>query len=304
MRILRSIHAILTAALAVAVGLLACDQKPKGDPAPPRGSPRVVVLSPAIATIMRDLGAADMMVGRHGFDAWSDATIPVCGDQLGPDLEAIERVDPTHVLVQPAGGLIPTALSHRAAARGYDVRSLSILTLDDIREAVRTLGELTGRRERAAELDAACALAWPVNGHAGVPGAAGGGRVLLLHTIDPPAAFGPGSFHYQVLERIGATPAILEGRPYITLDAEAIVRLAPEVIVLVQPREPGTPAAEPSPSSVIARLGGLAKLDLPALRTQRLALIDDPEAALPGTNMLRFTELLREAISVSAVPRP
>ncbi len=62
------------------------------------------------------------------------------------------------------------------------------------------------------------------------------GRVLMLAGVRPPTALGPGSYHHEILVGLGATPAIAQGAPYVTLDAEDLLRLAPDVIILVQPR--------------------------------------------------------------------
>jgi hypothetical protein len=64
-----------------------------------------------------------------------------------------------------------------------------------------------------------------------------GGRVLLLWPSSPPAAVGPGSFHHEILERVGGVPAIEEGSAYIELDAEDVLGLAPDGIVLIAARE-------------------------------------------------------------------
>src|SRR5688572_2242849 len=85
------------------LGVCACDRSaPAPGPATAdrAGPPRVVALSPGLAVTMRDLGLGDLLAGRHGFDAWSDPALPVCGDQSGLDYERLLAVRPTHILVQ------------------------------------------------------------------------------------------------------------------------------------------------------------------------------------------------------------
>ena len=52
------------------VVMLGCSRRP---PVPPSSSaPRVVVLSPALAITMHDLGMAHLIVGRHAWDTVTD----------------------------------------------------------------------------------------------------------------------------------------------------------------------------------------------------------------------------------------
>ena len=102
------------------------------------------------------------------------------------------------------------------------------------------------------------------------------GTILLLASIDPPAAVGPGSFHHDLLLELGLTPAIdaahpLAG-PWIELDAEDVRRLSPDGIIFLLP---GTPT--------VPELGVLGRLGLPALEAGRAGVVSDPLALLPST---------------------
>lgn len=278
-------------ALLALFSLGACD---KPAPATPPGSPRVVALSPAIAVIVNDLGHAGLVVGRHAYDASLDPAIPVCGDQAAIDYETLLRVRPTLVLTQWGTRALPEALVRQGKARGYEIADYRLLTLDDIAGTVRDID----RRLRPANTPptAACDVltdrmnkAWSPR-----PILAKAGRVLLLAAVSPPASTGPGSFNYQVLQRIGATPAITEGGAYIILDAEDIIRIAPDAIVLIDPRGRDAPPSRRDPR---AALGPIAALDTPAARTNRFAVIDDPGALTPATTMIRFADDLADTLS-------
>jgi ABC-type Fe3+-hydroxamate transport system substrate-binding protein len=271
--------------------------------------PRVVALSPAIAVALRDIGLADLIVGRHGFDAWTDQSIPVCGDQSGIDYEALLAAKPTHVLVQWGQRDLPTRLADLAERHRWTVRSFNPLSLSEVREMAGVLSDLFPRGtidegahdEELPPWLAAMDAAWRKQD--GERAAAG--RVLVLHGVSPPNALGPGSFHYQVLERIGGTPALTQGSPYITLDLEDVRALAPDAIVLLSPRPPGSPspAAAMTAPELAAAIGPLSRLDIPAVRNARIAVIDDPECLLPSTSMVRFAQELARVLDGWAQPR-
>jgi len=288
---------------------------PPGDKAlQATGTPRIVALSPAVAVTLRDLGLADRIVGRHGYDLALDPAVPVCGDQLGIDYEALIRVRPTHILTEWGAREIPARLKELAAANNWSLRDYTQLKLDDVIDNTVKLGlEFAGKDAAALGGDA----------HAEAPPAALGslvnrmqaawrkphkpltaGRILLLESIDPPAAVGPGSFHQDILQRIGGTPAITSGKAYMTLDLEDILRLAPDGIVLLAPRPPRTPEGPPaSTRDLIKRLGRIGTLDIPAIRNSRVALIDDPCCLLPGSSLLIYSEQLEAVLAAWSSPR-
>ncbi|MFN0132420.1 MAG: ABC transporter substrate-binding protein [Phycisphaerales bacterium] len=273
-----------------AVVLLRSNGTSKPSPTPP-GAARVVALSPALAVIARDLGFAPLIVGRHGYDMVLDRAMPVCGDQAGIDYEALLRVRPTLVLTEWSGELPPRLLT-LGKQHGWRIQNFNLLTLDDIADATVWLAGTLGTGlpdSPASALSRRMDAAWSLH-----PGLERAGRVLLLESLDPPAALGPGSCHHQVLVRIGGTPAIVTGAPYVTLDAEDLLRLAPDAIVWINPRDPAAPHAADAldPAALRRRLGRIGDLDLPAFRTGRVALIDDPLSLTPSTAMIAFAEHL------------
>ena len=81
------------------------------------------------------------------------------------------------------------------------------------------------------------------------------GRVLLLWPTNPPAAVGPGSFHHEVLVRAGGRPAIESGSAYIELDAEGVLALAPDAIMVISPRDVGEAAGTHDWQAIESLLG-------------------------------------------------
>jgi ABC-type Fe3+-hydroxamate transport system substrate-binding protein len=256
-------------------------------------SPRIVSLSPAIAISLRDLGFEQLIVGRDAYDRILPASIPVCGDLEGIDYEHLLSVRPTHILTQLGVKQFPARLEELAQRNKWMLRNFPQLSLEDIASVARDLENIFAPSAPAAPVFKEMERAWSKRGE-GFPGA---GRVLLLAAVDSPSAFGPGSCHQQILERIGATPAIKDGAPYITLDAEDVLKLSPDAIILILPREPGTPAANATPAEVRRLLGRVGQLDIAAVKNGRLALIDDPLAHTPSTAMIGVADEMAKILS-------
>lgn len=270
-------------------------------------TPRIVVLSPALAIILKDLGLAPAIVGRHAWDLALDPALPVCGDQSGVDFEALLRVRPTHVVVQWGERALPPRLVELAKEQGWTLINENPLALDDIPSAAKHLEhdfEAAIAHEHAQDhadaliaslVDACGQRVEDTTTNPPTPSAPGvwQGRILLLAATSPPAALGPGSWHYEILSRLGGTNAITSGGPYQTLDAEDVTTLAPNGIVILQPRgtkDAETPtrnvASEFDPVDLKQRLGLLAGLSIPAITNGRIALIDDPFALAPSSSII------------------
>ncbi|MBL0870569.1 MAG: hypothetical protein IBJ18_08345 [Phycisphaerales bacterium] len=286
---------------------------------------RVVVLSPGLAQTLRTLNLAHLVVGRHAFDEWSDPALPVCGDQTGIDFEKLLLVRPTHVLIQWGKRDLPERLVSLASKQGWILRDYPLLTLDDVADASSDVLTMLAIPERArqqklresaivegrVELPDEETLMLAATALKNIAPIAAqsrfNGSILLLHSTTPPAALGPGSFHHDLLVKLGLTPAITQGSAYMPLDREDVLRRAPEAIILIQPSRAGEARAPRNATigdatprvitgeAAIARLGGLKDLDIPAIKNRRVALIDEPTALLPGLGLVRVAEAMRLA---------
>ena len=253
------------------------------DSAPRQGTePRLVVLSPALAAIIDDLGLADRVVGRHGYDLVLDPSIPVCGEQQAIDYEALVRVEPTHLLIEWGSRELPSRLTELADRRGWAVRGFQTLTLDDVDRATRELEALFPQAVAGPRIERFHELT------AGPPDAPRfGGRVLLVMNTSPQIiALGPGSAHHELLVRTGGVPAIEDGSPYMPLHAEDVLRLAPDAVIVIE-------AGEASPD---ARLGVLDGLAIPAIESGRVAVIADRLALLPSTRLADVADEMRRIL--------
>lgn len=261
--------------------LSACGEAPTRTPGP---GVRVATTSPAVGVMLRDFGAAHLAVGRSGYDTALDAALPVVGDAAGLDLERLAMLRATHVFVETGAGAPPAGLDRLARAEGFEVDTFELTGLK----------HLVGLADRVHGVVSQVVDAGPpprerfASALARDDTLAGAGRVLLLVAGTPMAALGPGSVHHEVLVSMGGVPAIVEGRPYMPLDAEDVLSLSPEAIVLLSPGET---------RSWESLLGVWSGLPVPAVSSGRVVVLRDPEVLMASTSTLRYAHDLRAQLA-------
>lgn len=279
-------------------------------PAPPtRATPpaiRVAALAPAIAQMLQDMHADDLLVARHGWDRVR-TDLPVAGDQSGIDYEALIGARPTHVLLQWGERDLPERLHALAREHGWVVRSFPLLTLSDIQSALAWMHAEVVRPALGERAPPPPDLLGQIDALRS-PACARAGRVLLVHNANPDV-LGPGSYHHEILERLGGAPAITRGKAFMSLDAEDVLRLNPDAIILIPARDPGTPplAGGLDAAALRERLGRAGTLDIAAVRSGRIAVIDDPLALSPSTALVGVARRMSEVLAEwgrKAAPEP
>lgn len=297
--------------IGVAACLVSCGPGGGGGSAGGDDGPRYVVLSPALAVMLRDIGQEDRIVARHAHDLVLDGSLPVAGELGRIDYEVVLATRPTHVLIEWGSGenALPERLAELSRSRGFEVMRFELLTLDDIVRAMDRLEDDLPEADHGPERgywQEQMERAWG-GGTQERDGAelAAAGRVLLVASTDPVIGVtGPGSWHHQILEAIGGVPAVTTGAPWMELSVEDVARLAPDGIILIQPR--GVEEAEVGwvgVEEVLERLGPVGRLDIPAVRSGRVALLDDPLAHTPSTAMVGLTGQMRGILEAWAEAR-
>ena len=267
--------AIVMSVLACVI-LAACEH----EPAAPAEGVRIATTSPAVGVMLRDFNAESLVVGRSGYDVALDPALPVVGDMAGFDLERLSTLGATHVFVETGASKPPQGLLEVAESAGFELVPFELTSLEQlielatrVHEAVSPLVEAgpapSALFESALRRDDALSKA---------------GSVLLLIAGSTPAALGPGSVHHEVLIEIGGTPAITAGRPYMPLDAEDLLKLAPNAIVLFAPDKD---------EAWEDMLGSVADLPLPAVEYGRVLVLRDEDVLMASTSTLRYADALR-----------
>lgn len=248
---------------------------------------RIATTSPAVGIMLRDFGAEGLAVGRSGYDVALDPSLPVVGDAAGIDLEQLSATGATHVYVETGASAPPAGLAELAGDVGFEVRAFELTNLEQLIELADGVHGLVSSEIDSGETPSqrfARALQ-PDDSLAGV------GRVLLLMPGEPAAALGPGSVHHEVLVAIGGASVLDAGRPYMPLDAEDVLTLSPDAIVVLAPGKAG---------DWRELLGPLADLPIPAVEAGRVAVFRDDEVLMASTSTLRYAGELRRQLEAWA----
>lgn len=244
-------------------------------------APRIASTSPAITDTLVELGLIEHLVGRSAYCTSVPRGMPVVGDLRAFDAERLAAVDPAILLVQtPLAGVDP-ALAAFCESRGIRLVARRLDALEDLAALVRTIGsEVPGlgldpaRADRLAPRIAEALAAIEAPSAPDAPTA----RVLLLAGADPFLAVGRGGYLDELLARAGFANAF-EGSGYAELPAEAVVALAPELVLGLAGSGDGAArmreavARLPWPDGGAPRLATGAEPDLlaPSLRAVRAA---------------------------------
>jgi iron complex transport system substrate-binding protein len=254
--------------LAVVAGLGCSDRTP---PPEERGS-GIVSLSPAMTTIVQDLGAGERLVGRTPWCRGVDG-LPVVGALDGVDAEMLVGLHPAIVVNQPpASGPDPVLLALRERL-GFELiggrldGSGDVITaIDALRSAGVGDPQRTEDRRRAmVEVQAAAAEV-----EVSAP------SVLILFSVDPFSTAGAGTYLDEVIRAAGGrNPSTRAG--WIELSVEELVGLAPDVVLLVTGSPDSMGAIETVPWG-----------DRP-----RILILEDPDALEPSTRMPAVVDRVR-----------
>lgn len=249
----------------------------KSSSSPAQGAPkRIVSLSPSTTELLRVLGAIDRLVGRdeYSVEPKSILHLPVLGDFLSPNVEAIAGLKPDLVLLDKSQQRAAEALS----VLGIATLSVGMHQVADVRDGIRAVAKAIDRVDRAdalllamdAELSKHVALGKSRRVHP---------RVLVIIDRAPKAlrnlvAAGPNTYLDELLTIVGGVN-VMAGSPvrYPQLSAEQILRSAPDIIIdLSKSGDPGLTAYE------LVR-------EVPAFVHKRIHLVDDPLLLSPSARV-------------------
>lgn len=200
-------------------------------PTAPTGvSPRIVSYSPAVTSMIFDMGLGAHVVGVTGqCELPPGQKRPVVGDTYSVNVEAIASVEPDIVMIQQRSDRFDALRQVRPAAK---IEHFEIETLADVADAVERIGKLAGkesvgtqaRREYLDKLDHVRKMTQ------GLPRP----KVLFLlaYQYDKAGTGGQKSFVHELIELAGGTDAAGEYKRWADLDAEAVLKLQPDVLVV------------------------------------------------------------------------
>ena len=224
-------HPILASvATAVALAVTAACGRAPADAARAPGAgnaARIVSLSPALTRTVCMLGGKSAVVGRTPWCEAPDAV--VVGTLEDRNLEAIAALRPTLVLRQSSAA--DPALETVAASSGATVHTWHFDRVEDVRAGLDPLarllaeGGIPGADVAARDLVARHLQAITVPVRSISP-------VLFLFSVDPPMAFGSGTYVDDLWRAMGGVNAITKAG-YPAMTAEDVIRLAPSAVVVI-----------------------------------------------------------------------
>ena len=236
---------------------------------------RIASLSPAMTTIVIDLGLGGHLVGCTPFCRGLDAPTPIVGSLSGIDAEVLLRVKPTVVLLQPGVGGADSGLVGLSKRNGFTIVQQRLDSLADVEAAIRAIGSACQEGDGSEELEGLCR---EISLLRSAPRDRGP-RCVLLYSVEPLGAAGGGTYLDEILSAAGAQNA-LGSQGWLELSAEELIALAPDVVVVF---------AASSPKGLEG---------LPWAHRPRIVHLDSPDALEPSSRAPAIAEELREALGV------
>lgn len=258
-----------------------------------KGCQRILSAAPNVTEICCALGLSRCLVGRTRYCTYPPAVAGVTSIGALNDLnvETLLGLAPDMVLVSGTS----RAIADRIARLGVRFETVPDVSLNDLYEGIRRVGELSGRTQTADGLIAAVRadLATVAARFAGGPSE----RVLIATAPlrDPPGpvdAAGPSSFYDDLLGLGGYANALPPGtRPFSSVTLEAVLRADPDVIVELVPDVAARPLGDADALRIWARVG-----DLKAVAAGRVYTLVGPQHFVLGPRIAQTFEALCELI--------
>ena len=249
---------------------------------------RIISLTPSVTELVVALGMTNQLVGRDQYSVTPKEilSLPVLGDFLSPNVEAIAQLSPDLVVMDQAQSRAQEALQ----TLGVSTLSLPMHKVSDVRSGLIEVGKAAGAVAEAQQLvtvfDRTIAdftqRGQERDHHP---------TVLLIIDRAPDSlqglvAAGPTTYLDELLTLVGARNAMSASLvPYPQLSAEQIMRLKPEVIIDLS-KSPGGRAAYDQVREVAALVHG------------RLHFVEEPLLLSPSP---RLGEALEQLFALTAM---
>jgi iron complex transport system substrate-binding protein len=248
---------------------------------------RVVSMNPSLTRMLIALDAKTTLVGVDEFSAQTEASVehlPRVGGLFNPSLEAVVALRPDLVVVVPS--VAQRDFRDRLRELGIDVLELPNITLDEVLDSVRELGERVDRSAVAQTRVETIRRTW--SDIAQQAAERPRRTAILVLQRDPLYVAGAGSFLDEMLRAAGVENAAARfSDPYPRVSIEWLIAAAPEIII-DSAKDP-VPAAEhwsrwPS---------------IPAVAASRVFAVPAGNVTLPGPYLDRSLRILFDVISAA-----
>ena len=244
---------------------------------------RVIAFAPNITEIIFALGQGSRLVGvtRYSDYPLLAARLPKVGSYVHLDLEKIVALRPDLCIAIKDGN--PKVVIDRLEALGIAVYAVDPRDLDTVMETIQQIGNLLGAKERAVELVGS--MRSRINRVAErVATATARPRVFFQIGISPIVSVGTETFIHELIELAGGQNVAAGDIAYPRFSREQVLSLSPEVFIITS----------------MARDAIFEKVkadwsrwpNMPAVRDQRLHLVDSNVFDRPSPRLVEALELL------------
>lgn len=212
--------------LLAALTLAACASRPPASPPTPAPGQRIVSLTPSLTELLFDLGAGSQVVGVTRNDSYPAAVkeLPKVGD-MQIDFEALLALRPT-LVVYDAG--FNKEQGQRLQSLGVNTLELKSTSLQGLEEALRALGQATGRTPEAHRLLAV----WKERLEAIRAGASQHPTVFVEVWGQPLMTAGSGTYVDELVTLAGGRNAYGDRPGYLTITPESLLQKNPDLLIL------------------------------------------------------------------------
>ncbi len=256
------------------------------------GSQRVVVMAPAAAEMLEALAALDLVVGVGDFvqGPASIAELPRVGAYDRPNIERVLELRANLFLSTESQA---AAAAHgRLGTFGVKVVALDTSTYEGVFASLAELGRLLDRQQRAAALERE--LRGQLAQIRRTAQDLAPRSVLFVVGRDPLYVAGPGSHVDEMIAMVGGTNVFHDApSTYHRVSMEAVLERLPEVII---------DTSDNGPRALRGQIhGDWGQWEfLPAVRRQRVYLVDPSRLVIPGIRLPEMTRLMGKLIQAEA----
>ena len=244
----------------------------------------VVSLVPAATDLIVTMGASDHLVAVSNYDPTEigSRTLLRVGDYAGPDWETLAMLRPQVMIIQMDPSRLPDGFLQKADHLGITLVNLRLNTINDVLAAIPQLGRAIGEPDQATALakDLFARLEALRVKSAALP------KVRTLLTLGETAEtlVGTGTFLDDLLVIAGGENAAASlGSAWPTADTETLIGLKPQAVIVLK---------SSATAAVLDRaIERWAKMpEIPAVKLQRIYLIKNSRALLPGAHVAEVAE--------------
>ncbi len=247
---------------------------------------RIVSLAPSITETLFALGLDSTVAGVTDYCDFPAAakTKPRVGGMLNPNLERVLELRPDLVLMSGSGNM--KSDYDKLTSAGVAVFVTYPRTVDSVLASISTIGGLAGRKPMADSI----VMALKSQKEELLRQAQDAPRqsVLMLLSLSPIIAIGPGTFLHELLTLANAENIAGEAvMAYPVLSREEILRRQPDIIIAT--------------NDIVHSADDILKAypewkSLKAIRKKRIALVDASIVSRPGPRVIEGLKIVFQAI--------